>query len=300
MSKIISIIFSFSALFSLFLLTQCGAKLAFTQISDEDLAQKLAQKNIPCEVKRFQFEDYNTRYMEVGKNDSLPLLVALHGSPGGILSYENLYKDKDFLQKFDMLIFDRLGYGGSEFGKFSTSIQKQASAILPILRNYKAKNRKLFLVGSSYGGSVALAIAMQAPEILESVFFISSSLIPNEENIYWVSQPKIWKYFKNILPKGSDIRAAASIANEEKLTHTEALKEIQHQWEKINIPVGFLHGLEDNLVFPSNVKIACENLKNAPKLRLYTFAKQGHSLYWNYPEIVKNTLIEFYYKEILE
>lgn len=268
-------------------LSNCKTKSFFYPLTDEELANSFQKKNIKHQIKRFIFQDYNTRYAEIG-NDSLPLLVCLHGSPGSMASFANFYNDTSFLKHFQLLLFDRLGYGGSNFGKISTSIELQAEAILPVLEQYANKKRKIYLVGSSYGGSVAAAIAMKAPQLFDGVFFISSSLIPQQETTYWISYPKTWKFFKKTLPDILDF------ATQEKLTHKEALLSLQNNWQKITCSVGFLHGLEDKLVYFDNAKIAIEKLVNAKNIRLYSFDRQGHGLYWNYPEIVKNTLIEFF------
>ncbi|TAE65993.1 MAG: alpha/beta hydrolase [Bacteroidetes bacterium] len=272
-----------------FIFLGCKKSAFFSPISDQDLSDSFTRKNTKHQVKRFAFQDYNTRYVEVG-NDSLPLLVCLHGSPGSLGSYANFYSDTSFLNHFQLLIFDRLGYGGSNFGKISTSIELQADAILPVLKEYKAKKRKIYLVGSSYGGSVAASVAMKSPELFDAIFFISSSLIPEQETTYWISYPKPWSFFKKIFP------AVLDFATQEKLTHKQALMPLQNHWAKITCSVGFLHGLDDKLVYFQNVKTASEKLINAKNIEIYSFEGQGHSLYWNYPDIVKNTLIEFFNK----
>ncbi len=270
-------------------LSSCKKSGMFAPKSDQDLGDLFTRNNTKHEVKRFPFQEYNTRYIEVG-NDSLPLLVCLHGSPGALSSFANFYNDKSFLKHFQLLIFDRLGYGGSNFGKISTSIELQAEAILPVLRQYQAQKRKIYLVGSSYGGSVAAAVAMKAPDLFASIFFISSSLIPTQETTYWISYPNSWHFFRKIFPEVLDF------ATQEKLTHEQALMPLQNHWDKITCSVGFLHGLDDKLVYFENVKLASERLVNAKNIKIYSFEGQGHSLYWNYPQIVKNTLIEFFQK----
>lgn len=49
---------------------------------------------------------------------------------------------------------DRPGYGYSGFGKLYLSYYTQAALLAPIIKKYGA-NRKLILVGSSYGGLCA-------------------------------------------------------------------------------------------------------------------------------------------------
>ncbi len=293
----------FCIYFFLFITTTSCSKFAFYYHSDKAIQKQFAKaekkisksKNtsskdfykIPYKIHHYNFENWRVRYLEAGA-DSLPVLLMLHGSPSSLVAFRTFYTDTTILKHFKIVAVDRLGYGDSNFGRKETSIQKQMEAVLPLVQQLKAQNKKILLFGSSYGGSLASRLAMETPESFEAVYFLSSALGSGLETIFWISRPVPWFIFGWIFPRGF------TLANAEKMAHKTELSKHEHLWEKINIPCAIMHGEDDNLVHYSNVDFAKKMLVNSSTIRVFSVPDIGHSLYWTQPQIVKDGILTFW------
>ena len=229
-------------------------------------------------------ESERVRYVEVG-NDSLPLLVFVHGAPSSLSFWRTFLKDSTLLSRFKMLAFDRPGYGYSGFGKTVTSLTKQAAQVAPILMSKRVLHSKIILLGSSYGGTLVARLAMDYPELVDGAVFQSSSLAPGEETTYWITYPTSHWSLRWLLP------ATFRVANAEKLSHGRELEEMIPLWPKIRAACIILHGDNDGLIYPSNAHFAAKNLVNAPFVKLNIVEGRGHNLAWTERDLIIDSAI---------
>jgi len=255
--------------------------------SDSKLQTAFAPKvtDYTPQIHRYEIEKRPVRYMELG-NDTLPLLIFMHGAPGSLTSFKSYMKDKDLLNKVKIVAVDRPGYGYSGFGKVERSVEKQAAFIKPILEKYRPLHKKIMLVGSSYGGTVIARLAMDYPHLVDGLMFISSSLAAGAEKTYAISYPTRYPPLRWLLPR------MMRVATDEKFAHEKALKKMEPFWGKITVPVSILHGNSDVLIYIENALYAKQELKNAP-VRLAIVNGKGHFLPWNSPKIVKKEMLVF-------
>ena len=230
-------------------------------------------------------ESERVRYVEVG-NDSLPLLVFVHGAPSSLSFWRTFLKDSTLLSRFKMLAFDRPGYGYSGFGKTVTSLAKQAAQVAPILMSKRALHSKIVLLGSSYGGTLVARLAMDYPELVDGAVFQSSSLAPGEETTYWITYPTSHWSLRWLLP------TTFRVANAEKLSHGRELEEMIPLWPKIRAACIILHGNNDGLIYPSNAHFAAKNLVNAPFVKLNIIEGRGHNLAWTERDLIIDSAIK--------
>lgn len=283
----------------LMFLSSCH-KFAFYHHSDKEIRRhfqkaekKLNPKNtpknltIPYQIHHYPFENWCVRYLEAG-NDSLPVLLMLHGSPSSLVAFRKFYTDTSILKHFKIVAVDRLGYGDSNFGRKETSVQKQMEAVLPLIQKLKSQQKKILLFGSSYGGTLASRLAMETPQSFEAVFFLSSALGSGLETVLWISRPVPWFIFGWMFPRGF------TLANAEKRNHKAELLKYEHLWGNINIPCAIMHGEEDNLVHYENVHFAQKMLTNVASIRVFSIPDIGHGLYWTRVDIVKKGILEFW------
>lgn len=273
---------SFLILFSLWKYAQ----LVEFRISDEEIYSLASEQSDTARIFRYQVGQRNIRFAEFGA-DTLPVTIMIHGSPSSLNFFRRFYTDTLLRTKTMLVGVDRPGYGYSDFGKAVTSIHEQAKMLEPLIEKYAREKRPVYLVASSYGGSVAARLAMMNPRKIHGLLFISSSFAPGEEYTYpIVSEMLDSRWFRWFFPK------VLRVANDEKLSHETALKEIQDGWENIRSRVILLHGRADGLIYYSNAEYAKKKLKNARFLKVVSLRGLGHSILDDRPELVAESLLE--------
>lgn len=132
-------------------------------------------------------------------NDTLPMLLFIHGSPGSWDAFKDYLADTGLQKIFYMVSVDRTGYGQSDKEGLST-LKAQADFIAPIFILRK-KNKPFTIVSHSYGGPVSVKLALQFQENLKQLILISPTISPSiEENIHWkralqkISEFKLWSW----------------------------------------------------------------------------------------------------------
>lgn len=235
-------------------------------------------------VERYQVAGRTIRYFAVGR-DSLPALLLLHGSPSSLLSWKEMLEDSVLLERFQLVAVDRPGYGYSDFGRVVVSPLEQAELLGPLLKAL-AERRRVYVLGSSYGGPVAAALAMRYPEAVYALMLQSAALAPGEEKIYPISYPTSRAPLRWLVPP------TLRMANEEKLNHAAVLTEMVDEWPLVTAPVTLFHGEADSLVYFSNTKYAQERLVNALDVRCYAVPGKGHGMLWSDYERTRRVLLE--------
>lgn len=253
--------------------------------NDTDLKNEFGLLSIRSDIKRYKIEKRTIRYIELGK-DSLPVTILVHGAPSSLSFFKMLYADTSLLNHTRLVGVDRPGYGYSDFGKSVISISDQAKLLQPLLNHYTKNGKKVILAASSYGGSVVAKLAMDNPGKVAGILFVSSSLAPGEEHIYPISYFIDSRWFGWIFP------TLLRVANDEKLNHENALTEIQEGWSRIKSRVILLHGKADGLIYFSNALYAKKKLVNATSVKIIPLEGIGHSIFWDKPEMVTNSLLE--------
>ncbi len=277
MSKFYSLLRKKRFYFSLLLI---GGLLALYQASDlryndQSLMRKLAKNALELEaaVHHYSFEEHSMRYVEIG-NDSLPLVLFVHGAPSSSAFWLGLLKDSSLLARAKLMAVDRLGYGYSDYGRPITSLKKQAAAIAKLLRQKRKVHFPIVVHGSSYGGSVATRLAIDFPDLVDGLLLQSASVAPDLETTYSISYPSSHWALEWLVP------GALKVANAEKLSHADELRRMEDRWYRIDAHCIVLHGRRDRLIFPENASFAYERLRSAASAELVLVEDSGHDLLW--------------------
>lgn len=255
------------------------------RISDAELVAQLernAYSYIP-KVSYLEQGKRKIRYVEVG-NDSLPLIVFIHGAPSSSAFWLDFLRDSSLLSEAKLMAVDRPGYGYSNFGKSLISVKEQARLIANVIKTKRHKHKNIILHGSSYGGTVAARIAMDFPDLADGLLLQSASMAPGEEKTYSISYPTSHWSLKWLIP------ATLRVANAEKLSHKSQLTSMAEHWDKIKSAVIIMHGDADQLIYPPNAIYAAQRLKNASCLDLQMYPGRGHDLLWNKTQELKDAL----------
>ncbi|GAB2531925.1 alpha/beta fold hydrolase [Spirosoma aerophilum] len=273
--------------------------------SDQELAHEFRNQRIHPSIHYYRVNQKGgkkprtIRFMEtpVSPADStLPVVIFVHGAPSSLSFFNAFFKDTMLLNRARLVAVDRPGYGYSDFGRVETSIIRQAELLQPLIDRYR-KAPYLMVVGSSYGGSVSARLAMNNPDIVDHVVFVSSALGPGLERTYPIS------YFADSPLIHWGVPPLLRLANDEKLAHRRALEAILPDWPKIRASITMLHGQRDELVYPTNVSFAQNHLVNA-EVKQFLLPENRHDIVFNkreyMTEIILNILTQRDVKETVK
>lgn len=260
---------------SMFLLTAC--------IQFRETTAHMLERFPDARVEVFEYDGRPLRYMSLHRNDSFPTLFFLHGSPSSMSVYNVYYQDMELAQWANIIAADRPGYGFSGLGRSERSVRRQAEKMWRILER-EGFPSPLYIVGSSYGGTVAAKMAMLKPEMVNGMVLVSASLAPGKEKTYSISYLIDLPPFRWLVPR------MIRVANDEKLSHYEALSDMLPYWERITSAVVLIQGTADRLIFPENASFAKNRLVNARKIEHHPLEGEGHFLQIRYKDFILERL----------
>ena len=236
------------------------------------------------------FHDYDVdgrkmHYVHVGE-DTLPLVIMVHGAPGSSDNMLGYLEDKKLTSAAQVVAVDRPGYGYSDFGKAERSVEKQAAAIKPIIEKHKlTSNKKIILVGHSFGSPVIARLAMDHPALVDGLVIVAGSVSPELEPKKWFQKPLDWPCIRWMLPP------AARVCNQEILPLQSELEKMLPLWKNITCPTVIVHGTEDNLVPFGNVAFAKKMLVNS-QVKMDTLSGENHFILWSQQNRIVDRIIE--------
>jgi len=253
--------------------------------------QAMLQRFPDARVGLVEYNERSLRYMNLHRNDTLPTLFFLHGSPSSMSVYNDYYQDTVLAQWANIIAADRPGYGFSDFGLSEVSVKRQAEKMWKILEKESFPS-PLYIVGSSYGGTVAAKMAMLQPDRVDGMALVSASLAPGKETTYNISYLIQYPPFRWLIPK------SVRVANDEKLAHYESLSKMLPMWEQITAPTVLFQGTKDRLIFPENATFAKRHLINAPFVEYNPLEGEGHFLQIKYKDFILERLKNLVHMEI--
>lgn len=253
--------------------------------SDKELQEHYEYKKIKPTYKKSSFSGNKMHYAVFSKNDTLPLLIMIHGAPGAWYGYLNLTDDSLLQANYKIVAVDRLGYGKSGYGKEVLSTQKQAAAIKKIIDTENTTGRKVFLLGRSYGAPIAAWLAIHYPETFEKLVLVSPVIDPDKEKFYWFSNIGKSKLVQKILPN------FLNVATKEKFSHSREMRLMKNQWKRLCIPTYVMVGEEDHIADTANFSFAKRQMLNCPAV-FVKLKHTGHQITIQQPELIKQFLMD--------
>ena len=122
-------------------------------------------------------------FIEVTEDNSKPLIIFIHGSPGTWRAWIKYLKDPQLQRMAHMIAVDRPGYGGSGKGQVETSLVQQALDIAPLL-DKASPGQRVLVVGHSFGGPVAARLAMDYGDKITDILILAGSIDPDQERTF--------------------------------------------------------------------------------------------------------------------
>ena len=253
--------------------------------TDSELEAHYQNIKIKPQYKKIKFLNYNLHYAVIGKNDSLPLLVFVHGAPGAWYGYLNLMDDTLLQQKYKLVSVDRLGYGKSNYGRAEISTQLQALAVKQIIEQENVNGKKIILFGRSYGAPIAAQLAINYPQRVKKLFMISPVIDPKHEKFYWFSNLGKWKIVQWFLPE------FLNVATKEKFSHPYEMELMLPEWKKLYVPTYVITGANDKVADTCNYTFAKQHIINCPAVFL-KLENTGHLVTHDQPRLIEDLLLE--------
>lgn len=143
------------------------------KVAAEVKAKRATQRYAPA--GKF-VESLGTRLHYVEGGEGRPV-VLLHGNDGSHIDFTMSILD-DIADEFHAIVFDRPGHGHSSLNDHASSVAMQAAIIHGALE--KMGIHKPILLGHSWGGMLALQIALSYPESVGGLMLVSAVSHPSE------------------------------------------------------------------------------------------------------------------------
>lgn len=125
----------------------------------------------------------NMHYRDEGRSDG-PALVMIHGGFGSLQNWEGWIEPLS--EDFRLISMDLLGHGltGAYPGNLYTRVSER-DAVHQLLQELGIS--QYTVAGNSFGGGIALELALEYPDEVDGLILVDSEGIPNGENGYDVS-----------------------------------------------------------------------------------------------------------------
>jgi len=278
--KVIKWIFSFFVFVTLAItLHSC---LQF-RMSKSEINSFFTDKKYKGEVISYKEGFRNINYVIAG-DDTRPLVIFVHGSPGSLSAFINFLGDSLLLDQVQLISTDRPGFGYANFGNAEPSLTKQALLLKSVIDKNK-NNRPVFLVGHSLGGPLIARVAMDYPELVDGLIMVAPSIDPALEPDEWFRAPLATPFLRWILPRS--FRAS----NDEISQLKPQLENMLPLWEKVNVPVIVIQGKKDRFVPYQNAFFAKEKMKNT-SVSLVVIDDMDHFIPWSNPELINTAIYD--------
>lgn len=218
---------------------------------------------------------FRLHYRAIGQAKKA-IVVWLHGTPGSWTDGAYLTRNEKFLSQVKVVMVERPGWGASQFRqnpRLVTSFKEIGRLIEPLLKqlNTSYPSVPLILVGFSWGGSVVPSIALDYPNLVDSVLVLSGGLDPA------LTKPRWYHKLASTFLVNAIIGNAMRKANVEMHALSPELSILHKRWPELTQPIVVIQGDSDKLVDPKNANYA-ESVLSATNSTVIMLEKQGHML----------------------
>jgi len=255
------------------------------RMDDHDLYRTFHARHLDPHIAYYATAGRRIRYLSIGDDTSASILF-VHGAPSSLSYWRNYLEDSTLLHHARLFAVDRPGYGYSGLADPEPDIRKQALLLKPLLDSIHQLHHPVILVGASYGTAVVSRLAMDNPGLVDGIVLVAPALAPGEERMFWFTPAIEHPVLRWFVPR------MLQSANTEKLHHRDELEKMLPLWPDIRVPVIYLQGADDDLVYTTNANFAKEHLINVPYLRVEMIPKTGHLIAFLDKDRVENAILD--------
>jgi pimeloyl-ACP methyl ester carboxylesterase len=164
-----------------------------------------------------------------------------------------------------MAVVDRPGYGASGAGQ-AAALAAQATRMLPVLEALGG-GKPVCVMGHSYGGPVALWLAVHYPELVRAALLLHPVVDPNTMTFQWLRDTgkAVWPMLPGLL----------RVSTVEMNALPSDLAQLAQNAAQLRVPVRLVQGMRDWLAPPAHANFA-EKHYPARFMTIERLPKGGH------------------------
>lgn len=233
-------------------------------------------------------DGFRIRYVEAGQGSPL---VMLHGAGGLVVSKLH----DDLARRYHVIAFEMPGFGLSRANLSSQSLQDLARTMAQATAQLGLNSYAL--VGTSFGGRVALWQTLQAPQAVDLLVLISpTAVLPEGYTLPAIAAMDIGEP-SVAPPPGATGQPSADprhLTQEISLLHrlrgTSRDVTLEEQLGEVQTLTLVVFGTADRVVPPAMGRLYRERLPNCHYVMVYD---AGHDIASERPEALSNSVIDF-------
>jgi pimeloyl-ACP methyl ester carboxylesterase len=234
-------------------------------------------------------DGFRMRYKEAGQGEPL---VSLHGA-GGM----KIYRSHALLaEQYRVIVFEVPGFGASPANERSQSMPELASTMAQAVTNLGLE--RFNLMGNSFGGKLALWLAVQQPERVQALILVApaairpegggppAALSPEELIARLYAHPERQAPAPPLDPA---IRARQQ-ALVRRVMGPARDTALESRMPGLHVPVLVLFGTMDRIISPEMGRLYCDKLPNCHLVLVYD---AGHEVDADRPEAFVSVVSDF-------
>ena len=157
------------------------------------IATRVAHDHARAESTFVNVDDANLHFVIKGSGQPV---VLIHGNPGSCQDWSRLYVP--IAARYRAFAFDRPGHGHSQRPNHrDITPEVQAEMLYAALAQLKVAQP--IVVGHSWGGSLALAYALQFPEAISGLVLLAPAAYESDDGVSFLSKLPGWPVIGDIL-----------------------------------------------------------------------------------------------------
>lgn len=205
-----------------------------------NLITPFEQKGLAVKAHHYQRQDEAVYAVQIGNKD-LPVLLLIHGSPGDWTAWKDLILSTNLAEHYQLIIPDRPPYQSStvEGGDLSS----HSKALTDLVQQHC---RPCIVAGHSYGGALALQLAIDHRERIAAVVSLSGTIAAPYQSPRWYNYLGDQWWVQKFLSK------SMLASNREMMFLSSDLTALENNLKELDLPIYLLQGGEDVLVNPGS------------------------------------------------
>jgi pimeloyl-ACP methyl ester carboxylesterase len=228
-------------------------------------------------------DGFRIRYMECGSGEPL---VCFHGAGGLRIARAH----ETLAERYRVIVFETPGFGASPVNDRSATMWELADTMAEAVANLGIA--RFNLMGTSFGGRLALFLAIQHPERIEKLILVSPAAIRPEGNQPPPGGARLYAHPERqpVLPPPDPAIVAKQGALVQRLRGPDRDPELESRMPGLDLPTLVLFGTSDQQIPPAMGRVYREKL---PRCHLVYVYDAGHSIDADRPEAFASVVGEF-------
>jgi len=217
-------------------------------------------------------------------NKNGDLIIFIHGSPGSWTDFVSMADSFSLENENQLLFVDRPGFGESDL-EHTGSLIEQADYVYKLVQQLEINSdRRIFVVGHSYGGPVACMLAIEHPEVIDGLAMVAPC-------IAWPYQvPKWYNSLASFLPVNLLLGDWLKNSNREMVRLYESeLVNIEKRFNELSMPIVYVQGEKDILVDALSAPYFKDKCPDCD-LKFIMDSEMNHFVPWSNPELIFDAL----------